>query len=431
MHSRHMNERVHRALRDTAVVLVHGARQTGKSTLVQMTCGSESHRRYLTLDDATVFAACKADPTGFLAGLAGPVALDEVQRVPELFVALKNEVDRQRKPGRYLLTGSANVLLLPRLSESLAGRIEIMTLWPLSQGELAGRRETFLARCFQSRAPAARLNVGPGTTSAHSFGENAPALKGPLPDTESGLFKRLLAGGFPEPLQRAAMRRGAWYESYLTTILLRDVRDLANIEDLTLLPRLLTLLAGRIGGLLNFADISRGLQIPQTTLKRYFALLETIFLVRLLPAWSANVGARVIKSPKLCLIDTGLASHLLGINPRRGSIDPRQRGALLENFVVMELTKQAGWSDNGVRFSHFRTVSGVGVDLVCENSAGKIVGLEVKAAHAAHGSDFNGLRALAEAAGDRFHRGIVLYAGREAVAFGKKMFALPMESLWA
>jgi hypothetical protein len=338
------------------------------------------------------------------------VILDEVQRVPELFPAIKAAVDRDRTAGRFLLTGSADVLLLPRLSESLAGRMEVHTLWPLSQGELEGQPEELVDALFADSLPAPR-----------------PPQGGRKPE----LVDRLVRGGYPEVVGMAAeARRQAWFGSYVTTVLQRDVRDLANIEALTMLPRLLRLLASRSTALLNFADLSRSIGIPQTTLKRYMALLEMTFLLQTLPAWFVNIGKRLVKSPKLLLNDTGLAAHLQGLNAERLVGDRVLLGPLLENFVVMELKKQAGWSRRQPQLHHFRTEAGEEVDVVLEDAAGRVVGIEVKAAATVAQVDFKGLRTLAAAAGKRFHRGVVLHTGPEVIPFAADLHALPISALW-
>ncbi len=365
--------------------------------------------RYLTLDEAGVLAAAEADPAGFLAGLEGPVILDEVQRSPGLFPAIKAEVDRDRRPGRYLLTGSANVLLLPRLSESLAGRMEIQTLWPLTQGEMEGAEEGFVDALF-----------------------SADPL--PIPEEPYGtpvLYERLLRGGYPEVVGRSSeARRRAWFGSYVTTILQRDVRDLSNIEGLTELPRLLSLLAARSASLANYAELSRSASMPQSTLKRYVSLLEATFLIKTLPAWSSNLGKRLVRSPKLLLCDTGLISSLQGLNAERLASDPVLVGPLLENFVAMEIQKQSTWSATQPRLFHFRTQTGQEVDIVLEDASGQVVGVEVKASATVGARDFRGLRALAEASGNRFRRGVVLYTGKTDVPFGESLHALPVSSLW-
>lgn len=395
------------ALADTPVVLLHGARQVGKSTLARSAAAGA--RRYITLDDSTVLAAALADPDSFIAGFDSPVVLDEVQRAPELFRAIKASVDRDRTPGRFLLTGSANVMLLPRAAESLAGRMEIITLWPLSQGEMQGRRESFIAAVF----------------SAH------PAKK--LRNGESGtpIAARIVRGGFPEASSRTEeSRRQAWFASYVTSVLQRDVRDVARIENLSALPRVLATLASRASGVLTVADISRNLGIPASTLGRYLTLLEATFLAAPVPAWTANIGLRLVKAPNVSLCDTGLAAALLGADRARVASDPTLLGQLLENFVVMELRKQAGWSTPRVALHHFRTHNGMEVDIVLEAADGRVVGIEVKSGMTVNSGDFRGLRELAEHCGTRFAGGYVLHGGDELVAFGKGFWAAPLSSLW-
>ena len=399
------------ALADTPVVLLHGARQTGKTTLTRAIAAEQPERRYLTLDDTTVLAAALANPAGLIAGLDGPVVIDEVQRAPGLFLAIKAEVDRKRTPGRYLLTGSANVLLVPKVSESLAGRVELITLWPLSQAEIEGRAEHFVDAAFGVNMPVL----------------GAFATKKP----EIDIIARIVRGGYPEPLTRpAGSRQSAWFASYLTTILQRDVRDLANIDGLADFPKLLGLIASRTSGLLNFSDLSRSLSMPQSTLKRYFALLEATFLVVTLPAWSNNQGLRLAKAPKVMLADTGLACHVLGTDAARLKVDGSARDALLENFIAMELNKQIGWSNTRPKLYHFRTTAGREVDLVLEDAAGRVVGIEIKASTSVNSGAFAGLRVLREAAGSKFVRGIVLHDGAETVPFEKDLAAVPLAAVW-
>ncbi len=368
-------------------------------------------RRYLTLDDPTVLAAAVADAAGFLSGLSGPVVLDEVQRAPNLFIAIKEAVDRERTPGRFLLTGSANVLLVPTISESLAGRVELITLWPLSQGELEGRSDSFIDAVFAGDLASLQM---------HAVKKNA------MPLTE-----RIVRGGYPEPITRpAGARRAAWYASYLTTILQRDIRDLSNIEGLSDLPRLLGLIASRTSGLLNFSDLARSLSMPQSSLKRYFALLEATFLVVTIPAWSSNHGLRLAKAPKVMLGDTVMACHLMGMDEARLKDDGSAGGALLETFVAMELAKQIGWSAARPKLYHFRTATGREVDLVLEDPAGRIVGIEVKSASSVNSRNFAGLRALWEATGSKFVRGIVLLCGPQTVAFEGNLAAVPISTVW-
>lgn len=398
------------ALGDSPVVLLIGARQTGKSTLIGSPQMQKGGRRFITFDDANALAAAKADPAGFLNTYSGPLALDEIQRVPELFLAIKASVDRNRAAGRFLLSGSANVLFLPRVADSLAGRMEVITLWPFSQGEIEGVREGFIDAVFAAKLAALK-----------------PLAKW---DERKQIRRRVLAGGFPEVLTRSALeRRDAWYGSYLTTILQRDVRDLSRIEDLTVMPRLLAILAARAGGLLNTADVARDAGIAQTTLKRYLSLLQTLFLFHELPAWSTNIGKRYVKMPKAFLSDTGLAAHLLHLTEDRLNQEPGLWGGLLENFVGTELRKQAAWSKERPQLFHWRTHTQHEVDIVLE-AGGRLVGIEVKSGAAVTPEDFKGLKALAADAGRRFVRGIVFHLGSEILPFGENLVAMPVSSLW-
>jgi predicted AAA+ superfamily ATPase len=409
MFPRHVAPLIKTAMTDTPVVLLQGPRQSGKSTLAKNLIAEVVEGRYLALDDATVLAAAVADAAGFVRGLTGPTVLDEIQRAPGLMVAIKAEIDRDRRPGRFLLTGSANVLMLPKVAESLAGRMELHALLPLSQGELEGRNEGFIDALFATDA--------------------LPAPKGTL--DRPALVARILAGGYPEAVARQnAGRRRAWFDAYVTTILQRDVRDIAQVEHLTQVPRLLALLAARMATLLNHAEISRSLELPQTTLKRYLALLETVFLVRELPAWSGNLSKRLVKAPKLLVDDSGLAAALLGLDAERLAAEPGYLGALLENFVAMELVKQVPWSSTRPQAFHYRSHAGQEIDLLLEDARGRLVGIEIKARQTLDGRDFRALRDLATDLPERFHRGVVLYTGSESVSFGDRLQALPVEALW-
>ncbi len=397
------------SLADTPVVLLNGARQTGKTTLVQSLAQQKYPAIYTTLDNLTTLAAAKRDPAGFIAQFKEPVIIEEVQRAPEIFLPIKVAVDSNRRPGMFILTASANVLALPQLADTLAGRMEILTLWPLSQGEIEGLEEDFISLVF------------------------ADEMK--LPKCEAlereDLLARMLAGGYPPALNRTTGgARDRWYESYRTTLLERDVRDLSMIRDVTEFPRLLAALATRASTMLNLADLSRALAIQQDTLKRYYALLQALFLVIELPAWSANLGKRLMKTPKLSLNDTGLLGNLLAMDNKRLSSDTLALGQMLENFVVMELRKQATWSRTKVQIFHFRDPRNHEVDIVLENKAGEIVGIEVKATASPNYGDFKGLIKLGDLAGKRFKRGILLYTGTTATHFAQGNYALPIQSMW-
>jgi uncharacterized protein len=368
---RNVHDSVRRAMSDTPVVLLNGARQTGKTTLAQA-IAAESEAQFFTHDDSATLALAVGDPAGFIHNLKGPVVIDEIQKAPDLFPAIKLAVDQHRQPGRFLLTGSANVMTMPRLSESLAGRMEIIPLFPFSAGELAGVGEGFLSRLFRG---------------AIDQSETAMASE----DMEV----RLTRGGYPEANQRQADdRRAAWFAGYISTILQRDVRDLARVDALHSLPNLLKILAARASGLLNLADVGRDVGLPHTTLTRYLALLETVFLIHRLPAWSRSLGKRLVKAPKLHLVDAGLACHLLGVDARRLSEDRPLLGRLLENFVAGELRKQISWTDPRTTLYHFRTATGSEVDVVMEKPDGSVAAVEVKAGVTVAASDFAALKAL-------------------------------------
>ncbi len=400
MYPRLLSRRVSDALADTPVVFVHGARQAGKSTLVK---GFAGHR-YLSLDDASVLAAAAVDPAGFLASLGGPAILDEVQRVPALALAMKAEVDRDRRPGRFLLTGSARLLAVPGIAEALAGRMELLALWPLAQAEIEGREPDLVDRLF-----AGELVAAPTAASAD-------------------LWDRIFAGGFPEAVaRRSPERRRRWFESYLATILQREVRDLSRIEDLAALPRLLALCAARTAQTVNVADLSRDAGIPQSTLRRYLAVLEGAFLLQFLPAWSANVGKRFVRAPKLHLVDSGLAAHLLGIGAEPTG---PARGPLLESFVVNEVLRLRETSDTRPDAFHYRVHGGHEVDLILEDRAGRLVGIEVKSSATLGERDLAGLRSLRDAVPGRFAAGLILYGGTEAIPLGPRLQAAPFRVLW-
>lgn len=406
---RNISDHVREALLDRPVVLVNGARQTGKTTLVQSLVAAGHQATYVSLDEAPAHAAAYTDPAGFLSRFEGPVILDEIQRAPELFLAIKVQVDRARIPGRFLLTGSSDILLLPRLADALPGRMEILTLWPLSQGEIAGVREGLIDVLFSDQMPVLPRGRAVGAE----------------------LWERIVRGGLPEAQALVEpRRREAWFGSYLTTILQRDVRDVSNVAGLTELPRLLALLAARGGTLLNAAEVSSSSGLPWNTLRRYMALLQGAFLVQTVPAWSGGQGVRLIKRPKLLVVDSGLMAFLLGVGAERLAVDQGPLGGLLENFVIMDLWKQATWSRTRPAFSHFRTSGQQEVDLVLEDRRGRVVGVEVKRSATVGPGDFQGLRALATAAGARFWRGVVLYGGEMALPFGGRFHAVPIEAVW-
>ncbi|MHB8252969.1 MAG: ATP-binding protein [Acidiferrobacter sp.] len=407
VYARFVLPRLIEALADTPVVLVHGPRQCGKTTLAQAV-GERAGYAYISFDDEVLRASAKADPLGFVADLADRTVLDEVQRVPEIFTALKAAVDRDRKPGRFILTGSANVLLVPRLADSLAGRMEILRLHPLAQAELAGVPSGFLNALFG--------------------GEFKAATRGRL---GKELAEKIAAGGYPPALARPLPRRRAvWYRDYIEALVQRDVRDMAHIGALDVLPRLLTLAAGQTAHLLNVASLAAPFSVSRPTIRDYVTLLARVFLLEELPPWHNNRLSRLIKTPKLHLGDTGLACALLGLDAAALAADRPLLGQLLETFVFQELRRQASWQDDLIVFSHFRDKDGVEVDIVLEGGGQRVAGVEVKAAATVTASDFRGLRKLKAASGERFVAGVVLYDGEATAPFGDGLFAVPVRALW-
>jgi uncharacterized protein len=395
------------ALAESPVVLIHGPRQCGKTTLAQAV-GDVHGYGYFSFDDAVTLAAATNDPVGFVGDLPERVILDEVQRVPSLFTTLKRAVDRDRRPGRFLLTGSANVLLLPTLADSLAGRMEILRLHPLAQSELAGARPAFLDTLF---------------------GEGFKAR--PYARLGKDLARRIVAGGFPAALARTtAPRRATWYRDYVETLVQRDVRDMARIASLDAIPRLLTLAAGQTAHLLNVSDLAAPFQLSRPTIRDYVTLLERIFLLEELPPWHSNRLSRLIKTPKLHVTDTGVACALLGLDEAALSDDRGALGQLLETFVVQELRRQASWRDDDLRFHHLRDKDGVEVDLVIEQGGRALAAVEVKASATVTAADFKGIRKLQAALGKRFVGGVVLYDGEASVGFGDGLYAVPIRALW-
>lgn len=407
MYRRNLLNLILDALSDTPVIFLRGARQSGKSTLVQMIADGPHPARYVTLDNAGILSAAGSDPTGFIAGIDKPVVIDEAQRIPELLLSIKEDVDSHRHPGRYILTGSADIMTAPKVADALAGRMELLTLWPLSIAEINGHEGNLVDSLY-----------------SEMFYSSLP------PSTSFQLYERMVAGGFPEPSQRKShRRRQAWFESYISTLLDRDIRSLSNIQDLTAVPRLLKLLAARTSTLHNQSEISRSSGIPNSTLTRYLSLLKSTFLVQELPAWSTNLGKRLVKSPKLFMVDTGLTCALLGLDAAGLKQGGEVTGRVFENFVALEVFKHASWSQMLVRLYHFRSQRGQEVDIVLEDSQGRVVGIEVKLSASPSPKDFSGLKTLQEHLGKRFVRGVLVYTGQEVVPFGERLHAVPIQLL--
>jgi uncharacterized protein len=407
--NRNIYERVIASLDSSPVVLLNGARQTGKSTIAQQIVDSGKLRSYITLDDPLVLSALLSSPVGFLESLPLGTVLDEIQRAPEVFTALKFVVDKDRQKGRFLLTGSANVLLLPKLSDSLAGRMQVHTLRPLSQGEIEGRREDFIDWAFSDEF------------------ENYT-----IPES-SDITDRLITGGYPEIISQITgeNERYTWYQNYLNLLLVRDIKDISNIEQAGMMPILLKILAARTGNLVNYNDISRSISnLNAKTLSRYTNILELLYIIEQLPAWYANYSKRLIKSPKTYLSDTGFITFLLGIGTDAVKNDRTLYGNLLENFVYQELQKQKGWSRTVADMYFMRTSDGDEIDFILEDTKGRIVAIEIKATTSIDTNDVDKIRKLKNEMGSKFHRGIVLYTGTQVYKADPSLYFMPIQGLW-
>ena len=394
------------SLADSPAVLIHGPRQSGKTTLARLV-GDPRGYDYISFDGDVARAAAESDPADFVGGLGERTVLDEVQRVPSLFAALKQAIDSERTPGRFLLTGSSQVLLVSALSDSLAGRMDILRLHPLSQGEIHGGHPTFLDDLFRGAFR---------TSTTGRLGDDLAA--------------RIADGGYPAALARSTSRRRAnWYRSFIDTQLQRDVRDMARISALDALPRLLAAAASQTARLYNLSTMAAPFQLSRPTIGDYVALLERLFLIDRLPPWHSNLLSRMVKTSKLHMGDTGLGCALVGVNPGSLSRDRALLGQFLESFVYQELKRQAVCQDSPLEFFHYRDKDRLEVDIVIERGARELAGVEVKAAATVTPSDFRGLRKLKKAAGERFAAGVVVYDGEICAGFGDGMFAVPVRSL--
>jgi predicted AAA+ superfamily ATPase len=395
------------ALRDTPVACLLGPRQSGKTTLARTL---EPGHTYVTLDDEAALSFARSDPAGFVAALPKRVILDEIQRVPELLRTIKAAVDRDRRPGRFVLTGSANLLLLPGLGDSLAGRMEIIHLQPLTAAE-------------QMRQPGRFLSMFLG-------GRLKPAIVAGSPTKPVALAEHVVAGGFPEAVRRSPARARAWRREYLRTLLERDVKDVARVRDATAVGRLFEMLVLRTGELLNVSSLGQDLGIRRETVEHHLEVCERLYLVRRLQPWHRNHAKRLIKSPKVHVVDSGLAATLSALSADDHAAQRTKFGHLLESFVVQQLIAQAGWTDPDLRFWHYRDKDLVEVDLVITRG-NETWGVEVKSALTATPADGHGLRRLAEQCGSDYRGGVVLYAGSSTFGLGNaRDLAVPLARLW-
>jgi uncharacterized protein len=408
MFRRNVRGLVLEALGDTRIVFVTGARQVGKTTLTREIASGPHPMRALTLDDQATREAAITDPAGFVGGLAGPVLIDEIQRAPDLLLAIKDAVDRDPTPGRYLLTGSTNLLTSKRINDALTGRIEAIRLWPLEQAEIHGGSMNF-ADALRAAAPPAVTGAPVGRDALRGF---------------------LSAGGYPEARLRKGRRRGRWFENLLATALDRDLRDISDAVKTDAMPGLLRLLASQAANLLSYRAVGARLGLHHRTVKSYVGLLEQMFLVRRLPPWRPGLGAREVQAPKIYVVDTGLMAHLLGAVDERIAGDDQITGKIVENFVASELTKHAEWAAEPVRLFHYQRER-EDVDLVLEWNDGSIAAIDVKSRATVRHDDWKWLTKLRDRRGSRFRAGVVVYTGEQTVPLGDRLWAVPLSGLWA
>ncbi len=387
-----------------------GARQVGKSTLLEQVASAEgAGRALLTLDHQPTRAAAQADPAGFIAGLRTPVAIDEIQRIPELMTEIKLRVDRDKTPGQFAVTGSANLLAMKQVKESLAGRAEYLRLHPFSQGEIVGRRETFVPDLAAGRFPV--VDRAPVGRAAHA--------------------EMLARGGYPEMQNRSANRRARFFESYVQGILDKDLVTLGDVTDRASVARLLAAVAAVSASELNIDGLSRSLGTPASTVRRHLDLLESLFVIRRIPSWSNNLLARSIRRPKIHIADTGLLGALIGADERRVISELNLGGTFYETFAAAEIARQISWLDDRPEMFHFRDRDQREVDIVLEHRDGSVTAVEVKASATVDRRDFRGLAHLRDKLGARFKGGALLYAGTSTVPLGDRLAAVPLSGLWS
>lgn len=395
------------ALEDTRVILVNGARQAGKSTLTRLTASRLPEVVTRLLDDPATLTSAREDPTGFV-DHQGLMVIDEIQHAPDLLLPIKMTVDLDPRPGQFLLTGSSRILALRSLPDALPGRMEVIELWPFSQGEIDGTPDRFVDAAFTH---------GPDLTHTSTR-------------RRRDYLERLTIGGFPEAVKRSPRRRAAFFDAYLTTLIERDVLQLADIQRRGDLLKLLALLAGSAANLLVPSSLSTQVGLSRSTLVRYLELLSSVFLIKSIPAWSPGQTHRAIGTPKLAFVDTAVACHLLGQDVNRLNDPGGAAGPMMENLALMELARQLAWSEQRATLYHYRTKDKKEVDAVLETPDGRIVGIEVKAGATVRAEDLRGLRSLAAAAGERFFAGYVLYTGQQTLPLGDRIRAVPLDALW-
>jgi predicted AAA+ superfamily ATPase len=405
---RHARALVVDALTYSRVVLLLGARQVGKSTLARQVVSREHPAEIVSLDDQAMRDAARADPHGLIAELRGPALIDEIQLAPELLHAIKQVVDEDPTPGRFLLTGSANVLTAPKISESLAGRTRRIELWPLSQSEIHAMRTNVVDRLFAGEPP----HVSDAPIGRQAFAE---------------LVAR---GGYPAVRNLPERQRRLWHRDYVQSIVERDLRDIASASKLSQMPQLIRLLSSSSGKLLDYRKLARETQLSDKTVRAYVELLRTAYLVYVVPAWRPGLRSRELQTPKLYLADTGLLTQQLGADEQRIARDDQVSGPALETFCAMEILKHQTWASSDCALRHYR-VQNDEIDLVLEAQSGEIVAIEVKASASIRPADSRVIKRLRDSHTDRFKAGIVIYTGRRTLRLGDRIWAVPVSGLWS
>jgi predicted AAA+ superfamily ATPase len=404
--------RLSRLARAFRVVIVNGPRQAGKTTLLRL-FQEQAGGSLRSLDDESVLASARLDPQTFVNYGERPKIIDEVQRGGDpLVLAIKYAVDQDDSRGQFVLSGSTRFLTVPTLSESLAGRAAFVEVWPFAVAERAGVESDVGTQLVDS--PGDLLDADPSPWSRESY------------------IDLLCVGGFPEAVRMTDdLDRQAWFEGYLQTVIQRDVRQFADIQHAALVPRLLSLLAARAGSPVVTVDLSRTVELNQTTVRNYLSYLDTVFLTIQVPAWSTNLTAKAAKAAKTYLSDPGLGAHLVDANAEalRRPGHPAL-GSLVETFVATELTKLLTNTDRGVAIRYFRDRDGREIDFVLEARDGRVTGIEVKASSSVSGDDFRHLRWLRDKVGEKFMSGVVLYLGDRSLPFGDRLIAVPLSALW-
>ena len=407
IYKRNIQAKLEEAIKYSPIIFIKGPRQSGKTTLIQELKGYH----FATFDNTQTLRLAADDPMGFIQNLPKPVIIDEVQRCPELFLAIKYDIDRNRIPGRYVLTGSADPMLMAKIGDSLAGRVKVLTLYPLSYGELQGIQESFVDRIWSDGS---LIN-----------------LQCQKIDLEK-LYTSMVSGGYPVIQNMPLNLQREWFHDYTSMVIQKDILELAMIEHIKEIPQILSFCAARAGSLVNVSELSRDAKITVPTLQKYLSLLEVLFIVIIQSAWQKKMSQRLIKAPKSYLVDTGLLCWLRMVTVEKMMHNfTHEKGYIVENFVVNELMKQITWNTNFVKMYHFRSANNQEVDIILERIDGKIIGIEVKSNQNVSPQDIKGMKYLKDQVPDLWHRGILFYCGNEVIQLTEDIIALPISALWS